>query len=192
MHSQVPPHVVIAGGGVAALETLMALRAQAGAGDLQITLLAPDRDFRYRPMTVAEPFSIARAHRRRAGGHRGRVRRRARHRRARRASMRRSSLRRDARGLQDRLRRARDRVRHAHAAGAGRCRDGRRPQSRRDAARARARHRAGLHEGGRVRRAGAGVLAAAAVRARAADRTARVRHERVDDRSRSSAPKARR
>ena len=63
MHSQVPPHVVIAGGGVAALETLIALRAQAGAADLAITLLAPDRDFRYRPMSVAEPFSIARAHR---------------------------------------------------------------------------------------------------------------------------------
>ena len=63
MDSQLPPHVVIAGGGVAALEALMALRAHAGAEDLQITLLAPDRDFRYRPMAVAEPFSIARAHR---------------------------------------------------------------------------------------------------------------------------------
>jgi sulfide:quinone oxidoreductase len=63
MPSHLPHHVVIAGGGVAALETLMALRAHAGADDLPITLLAPDRDFRYRPMAVAEPFSIARAHR---------------------------------------------------------------------------------------------------------------------------------
>jgi sulfide:quinone oxidoreductase len=53
-----PFHVVIAGGGVAALESLMALRALAG-DVLHITLLAPDRDFHYRPMAVAEPFSIA-------------------------------------------------------------------------------------------------------------------------------------
>ncbi len=53
-----PFHVLIAGGGVAALEAMMALRAV--AGDLvQVTLLAPDRDFHYRPMAVAEPFSIA-------------------------------------------------------------------------------------------------------------------------------------
>ncbi len=54
-----PFHVVIAGGGVAALETLMALRALAGER-VQITLLAPERDFRFRPMAVAEPFTIAR------------------------------------------------------------------------------------------------------------------------------------
>src|SRR5436190_14684361 len=55
-----PLHVLIAGGGVAALETMMALRSLAG-DRVQITLLAPDRDFRHRPMTVAEPFSIAHA-----------------------------------------------------------------------------------------------------------------------------------
>jgi sulfide:quinone oxidoreductase len=52
--------VLIAGGGVAALETMMALRALAG-DRVDITLLAPGRDFHYRPMAVAEPFTIARA-----------------------------------------------------------------------------------------------------------------------------------
>ncbi|MBA3748336.1 MAG: hypothetical protein H0W96_12725, partial [Solirubrobacterales bacterium] len=55
-----PLHVVIAGGGVAALETMMALRSLAG-DRVRITLLAPERDFRYRPTAVAEPFSIAHA-----------------------------------------------------------------------------------------------------------------------------------
>lgn len=52
--------VLIAGGGVAALETLMALRALAG-DRVRITMLAPEREFRYRPMAVAEPFTIAHA-----------------------------------------------------------------------------------------------------------------------------------
>jgi sulfide:quinone oxidoreductase len=55
-----PLHVLVAGGGVAALETMMAVRALAG-DRVRITLLAPDRDFRYRPMAVAEPFTIAHA-----------------------------------------------------------------------------------------------------------------------------------
>jgi sulfide:quinone oxidoreductase len=55
-----PLHVLIAGGGVAALETMMALRSLAG-DRVRITLLAPDRDFRHRPTSVAEPFSIAHA-----------------------------------------------------------------------------------------------------------------------------------
>jgi sulfide:quinone oxidoreductase len=55
-----PFHVVIAGGGVAALEAMMALRDLAG-DRVRITLLAPERDFHYRPMAVAEPFSIAHA-----------------------------------------------------------------------------------------------------------------------------------
>jgi sulfide:quinone oxidoreductase len=45
---------------VAALETMMALRALAG-DRVAITLLAPERDFHYRPMAVAEPFAIAHA-----------------------------------------------------------------------------------------------------------------------------------
>jgi sulfide:quinone oxidoreductase len=55
-HSQ-PFHVVIAGGGLAGLESMMALRVLAGG--MHITLLAPNRDFHYRPMAVAEPFSVA-------------------------------------------------------------------------------------------------------------------------------------
>jgi sulfide:quinone oxidoreductase len=55
-----PLHVVIAGGGVAALETLMALHALAG-DRVAMTLLAPEREFRVQPMAVAEPFTIARA-----------------------------------------------------------------------------------------------------------------------------------
>jgi sulfide:quinone oxidoreductase len=47
--------VLIAGGGVAALEAMIALRAIAG-DRVEITLLAPDRDFYYRPLAVAEPF----------------------------------------------------------------------------------------------------------------------------------------
>jgi sulfide:quinone oxidoreductase len=50
------PRVVIAGGGVAALETLIALRDLAG-DRVAITLLAPEESFGYRPMTVAEPFA---------------------------------------------------------------------------------------------------------------------------------------
>jgi sulfide:quinone oxidoreductase len=57
-----PLHVVIAGGGVAALEAMMALRHLA-ADRVRITLIAPERDYRYRPMAVAEPFSIAHARR---------------------------------------------------------------------------------------------------------------------------------
>ena len=59
---QPPLNVLIAGGGVAALETMMALRTLAGDRVL-ITLLAPDRNFHYRPMAVCEPFTIAHARR---------------------------------------------------------------------------------------------------------------------------------
>lgn len=52
--------VLIAGRGVAALEAMMSLRTLAG-DRVQITLLAPEREFRFRPMAVAEPFTIARA-----------------------------------------------------------------------------------------------------------------------------------
>jgi sulfide:quinone oxidoreductase len=48
-------HVVIAGGGVAAVETLLALRELAGQR-VEITLLSPEREFLYRPVTVAEAF----------------------------------------------------------------------------------------------------------------------------------------
>ena len=54
------PRVVIAGGGVAALETLIALREHA-RDRVAITLLAPEPSFTYRPMTVAEPFAMGHA-----------------------------------------------------------------------------------------------------------------------------------
>jgi sulfide:quinone oxidoreductase len=47
--------VVVAGGGVAALEALLALHSTAGHV-VEITLLAPDHEFLYRPVTVAEAF----------------------------------------------------------------------------------------------------------------------------------------
>ncbi len=56
------PHVVIAGGGVAALEALLALRELAG-DRLRLTLVARDRHFAYRPMAVAQPFGLGRPER---------------------------------------------------------------------------------------------------------------------------------
>ena len=50
------PHVVIAGGGVAAVECALALRDLAG-DRLQLTIVAPNREFELRPLTTAEPFS---------------------------------------------------------------------------------------------------------------------------------------
>ena len=47
--------VVIAGGGVAALEALLALRALAGER-IAIALVSPEDEFLYRPVTVAEAF----------------------------------------------------------------------------------------------------------------------------------------
>jgi sulfide:quinone oxidoreductase len=54
------PHIVIAGGGVAALEALIGLRELAGDRP-RVTLLAPDSHFVYRPMSVAEPFCLGHA-----------------------------------------------------------------------------------------------------------------------------------
>jgi sulfide:quinone oxidoreductase len=51
-----PLRVVIAGGGVGALEALMALH-DLGEQQLALTLVAPDDDFVLRPMAVAVPFS---------------------------------------------------------------------------------------------------------------------------------------
>lgn len=48
-------NVLIAGGGIAALETLLALRSLA-RDRVQVALLAPESDFVYRPLSVAEPF----------------------------------------------------------------------------------------------------------------------------------------
>ena len=46
---------MIAGGGIAAVETALALRAL-GVAATDVTLLAPNDELRYRPLAVAEPF----------------------------------------------------------------------------------------------------------------------------------------
>jgi sulfide:quinone oxidoreductase len=50
--------VLVAGGGVAALETVLALRDLAG-DRVCTTVLAPNEELVYRPLSVCEPFSIA-------------------------------------------------------------------------------------------------------------------------------------
>src|SRR4051794_24256148 len=56
-----PHEVLVAGGGVAALEAVLALHALA-EGRVRITLLAPNDEYVHRAMAVAEPFGLARAH----------------------------------------------------------------------------------------------------------------------------------
>src|SRR4051794_21045098 len=55
--SNQPVHVVVAGGGVAGLEAVMALRDLA-AKRVRITLLEPGTNFVYRPLSVGEPFAL--------------------------------------------------------------------------------------------------------------------------------------
>jgi sulfide:quinone oxidoreductase len=57
-----PLRVLVAGGGVAGLEALLALRDMA-ADRVELTLLSPQDDFVYRPLAVAEPFSMGHVHR---------------------------------------------------------------------------------------------------------------------------------
>jgi sulfide:quinone oxidoreductase len=52
-----PVRVLIAGGGVAALEAALALRALA-QDRVSVELLAPEPQFWYRPLAVAEPFGL--------------------------------------------------------------------------------------------------------------------------------------
>lgn len=52
-----PFRLLIAGGGVAALEAFFALRSLAG-DRVKATLLAPDPIFRHRPLSVTEPFGL--------------------------------------------------------------------------------------------------------------------------------------
>jgi sulfide:quinone oxidoreductase len=54
--------VVIAGGGIAGLETLLALADLAG-DRVHVTLVAPQPDFTYKPLIVEEPFSFQPAER---------------------------------------------------------------------------------------------------------------------------------
>ena len=56
MASWTAPRVLVVGGGVAALETVLAVQALA-EDRVRVELLAPDRHFTYRPVAVAEPFS---------------------------------------------------------------------------------------------------------------------------------------
>jgi sulfide:quinone oxidoreductase len=51
-----PYRVLVAGGGVAGLEALLALHEIAG-DRVALTLLTPEREFTYRPMAVAVPFA---------------------------------------------------------------------------------------------------------------------------------------
>jgi sulfide:quinone oxidoreductase len=51
------PRVLVAGGGVAALEAVLALRACAGMR-VGIELIAPDAELRYPPLNVVEPFGL--------------------------------------------------------------------------------------------------------------------------------------
>src|SRR3954464_5224268 len=50
------PHVVIAGGGVAAVECALALRDLAG-DRVRLTIVAPNREFELPPLRTAEPFA---------------------------------------------------------------------------------------------------------------------------------------
>jgi sulfide:quinone oxidoreductase len=54
--------ILIAGGGVAGLEGALALHSMAGER-VRLTIVAPDPDFTYRPLAVAEPFGLGHAHR---------------------------------------------------------------------------------------------------------------------------------
>jgi sulfide:quinone oxidoreductase len=50
-------HVIVAGGGVAGLESALALRSLA-FDSVDVTLLTPARQFVYRPLAVGEPFGL--------------------------------------------------------------------------------------------------------------------------------------
>jgi sulfide:quinone oxidoreductase len=54
--------VLVAGGGVAGLETVAALRSLAG-GRVDIALVTPESEFVYRPLSVGEPFDLGPARR---------------------------------------------------------------------------------------------------------------------------------
>jgi sulfide:quinone oxidoreductase len=55
-------HVVVVGGGVAAVETVLALRDLAG-DRVRLTLIAPEHEFELRPLRTAVPFSADHARR---------------------------------------------------------------------------------------------------------------------------------
>ena len=57
-----PTRVTIVGGGVAALETMIALR-QLAQERVQLELVTPSAEWTYRPLAVAEPFGVGEAKR---------------------------------------------------------------------------------------------------------------------------------
>ena len=57
-----PVQVLVAGGGVAALEAALALRALA-EDRVTVELIAPETEFTYRPLAVAEPFRVGKVRR---------------------------------------------------------------------------------------------------------------------------------
>ena len=59
--------VVIVGGGVAGLETLLALELTSPATGVALTLVAPQPDFVYKPLLVEEPFDLGPAERHELG-----------------------------------------------------------------------------------------------------------------------------
>jgi sulfide:quinone oxidoreductase len=60
MRRAIHTKVVVVGGGVAALELVLALR-RLSDDRAQIQVVTPERDFVYRPLAVAEPFGLATA-----------------------------------------------------------------------------------------------------------------------------------
>ena len=52
------PRLVICGAGIAGIEALLRLRRLVG-GRAQVTLLSPESEFTYRPLSVLEPFTPA-------------------------------------------------------------------------------------------------------------------------------------
>ena len=50
-----PPKILVAGGGVAGLETVLALQSLA-PGRFDIEMLAPERHFIHRPLAIGAPF----------------------------------------------------------------------------------------------------------------------------------------
>jgi sulfide:quinone oxidoreductase len=58
--SDAPLHVLVAGGGVAGLELALALRALAEER-VSVEIVAPEKEFTYRPLAVVEPFRAGEA-----------------------------------------------------------------------------------------------------------------------------------
>src|SRR5439155_14609430 len=60
--AQAPMRVLVAGGGIAAHETVMALHALAG-DRVATALIAPEDDFVYHPIAAKEPYAVGRMRR---------------------------------------------------------------------------------------------------------------------------------